>query len=134
MHANARNGNLVAQRCLLGTLHLTHLRRLASRASHPKPYEGPHFSLQVSSCLRSGRRPQGFKKSLLRLKLRPLAGPSPTHVFLPTVTLFCRIYAANDMSRTGLLFRRRPRRRETTLLGAQGRSDLSKQSCYISIS
>src|SRR6185437_8908850 len=74
------------------------------------------------------------RKSLLCLKLRPLAGPSPTHVFLPTVTLFCRICVANGPSRTELPFRHRPHGRETALLGAHTGSGLSKQSRYISIS
>ena len=91
MHADAGDGNLVAQRCLLSALHLpVSAGPQASRASHPQLLPGHILAFRSATACRSGRHPPETEKSLSPLKLRPYVRPAPTHVFLPTVTLFCR--------------------------------------------
>ena len=96
MHADAGNGNLFAQRCLLGTLHRTRLRRPTSKPHVPSQAPvGATFWPSRQRLPAYWKTPPATRKSLSHLKLRPQDGGLPTHVFLPTVTLFCRNSAGN---------------------------------------
>ena len=101
MHADAGDGNLVAQRCLLSTLHRTRYRRPASKPRVPS--QAP----AGATFWPSNRRPRTIRKSPLRTEkslsrreFRLIPRRSPTHVFLPSVTHFFAAIARRTAART----------------------------------
>ena len=66
--------------------------RACTQAARPptRAPAGPHFGLQLSDYPKLRKAAPRDRKSLSRLQLRPRPPSSPTHHFLPTVTLFCR--------------------------------------------
>ena len=78
--------------CLAPFIDLVSASSQASRAVPSQAPTEPYFGLQIGTPEGTGGNPQGLKKSLS--PLRPYRRLSPTHAFLPTVTLFCRNFCA----------------------------------------
>ena len=81
--------------CLAPFIEPVYAGSQASRASHPRPRRSHILAFKATARPNPEGYPQGPKSPFQRLKLRPYPRLSPTHVFLPTVTLFCRNCRAN---------------------------------------